>query len=137
MAQWLRLCTPSAGRPDLILGQGTRSHMPQLRVCMSQLKSSHAAIKGSCTPHRRPRAAKYTYIPGGTSGKESICQCRRCKRCEFDPWIRKIPGERHGNPLVFLPGESHGQRSLAGYSSWGRKEQDMTERLTPSLFIYF
>ena len=31
---------------------------------------------------------------------------------------------------VFLPGESHGQRSLVVYSSWGRKESDMTEQLT-------
>ena len=39
-------------------------------------------------------------------------------------------GERNGNPLpVFLPGESHGQRSLAGYSPWGRQESDTTERL--------
>ena len=39
---------------------------------------------------------------------------------------------------VFLPGESHGQRSLAGYSSWGRKESDMTERLhfTSIVLIY-
>ena len=34
---------------------------------------------------------------------------------------------------VFLPGESHGQRSLVGYSPWGLKESDMTERLTLSL----
>ena len=34
---------------------------------------------------------------------------------------------------VFLPGEFHGQRSLAGYSAWGRKGLDMTERLTLSL----
>ena len=32
------------------------------------------------------------------------------------------------NP-VFLPGKSHGQRSLAGYRPWGRKESDMTEQL--------
>ena len=38
------------------------------------------------------------------------------------PWRRT----RHLTP-VFLPGESHGQRSLAGYSPWGRKELDMTE----------
>ena len=37
------------------------------------------------------------------------------------------PGEGDGNPLVFLPGESHGQRSLVGYSPWGRKESDTTE----------
>ena len=33
---------------------------------------------------------------------------------------------------VSLPGEFHGQRSLAGYSPWGHKESDMTERLTLS-----
>ena len=53
---------------------------------------------------------------GGTSGKESICQCRRRKRCGFDPWVRKIPWRRVWQPItVFLPGEVHGQRSLVGY----------------------
>ena len=47
--------------------------------------------------------------PGGTSGKESSCQCRRCKKCRFDPCVRKIPWRRKWQPtLVFLPGESHG-----------------------------
>ena len=32
-------------------------------------------------------------FPGGTSGKEPVCHCRRCKRHEFDPWVRKIPLE--------------------------------------------
>ena len=50
-------------------------------------------------------------FPGGTSGKESICQCRRCKRWGFDPWSRK----QQMTP-VSLPGEFHGQRSLVGYS---------------------
>ena len=54
-------------------------------------------------------------FPGGTSGKESSCQCRRQKRCGFDPWVRKIPWRRKWQPtLVFLPRESHGQRNLAG-----------------------
>ena len=49
----------------------------------------------------------------------------------FDPWVRKIPQRREWLPItVFLPGESHGQRSLAGCSPWGRKELDMTEQLT-------
>ena len=48
----------------------------------------------------------------------------------FDPWVGKIPWRRQGQPTpVFLPGESHGQRSLVGYSPRGRKESDMTERL--------
>ena len=46
----------------------------------------------------------------------------------FDPWVGKIPWRRAWQPApVFLPGESHGQRSLAGYSSWGLKETDTTE----------
>ena len=49
----------------------------------------------------------------------------------FDPWVRKIPWRREWEPtLVFLPGEFHGQRNLAGYSPQGRKELGMTERLT-------
>ena len=63
-------------------------------------------------------------------GEESACQCRRRKRCVFSPWVRKIPWKRPWQPIpVFLPGESYGQRSLAGYSPWGRKESETTERL--------
>ena len=36
----------------------------------------------------------YGSIPGGTSGEESACQCRRHNRCRFNPWIRKIPLEK-------------------------------------------
>ena len=46
----------------------------------------------------------------------------------FDPWVRKIPWRRKWLPTpVFLPGDSHGQRSLVGYSPRGCKELDMTE----------
>ena len=67
-------------------------------------------------------------FPGGASGKELACQCRRHKRQGFDPWVGKIPWRREWQPTpVFLPGESHGQRRLAGYGPWGRKQLDMTE----------
>ena len=46
------------------------------------------------------------------------------------PGSGRSPGGGHGNPLQFLPGESHGQRSLPGYSLWGHKESDTTEGLT-------
>ena len=50
---------------------------------------------------------------------------------QFDIWVSKIPWRRKWQPtVVFLPGESHGQRSLAGYSSWGCKESDTTEGLS-------
>ena len=67
---------------------------------------------------------------GGASSKEPACQYRRCKRSRFDPWVGKIPWKKKWQPtLVFLSGESHGQRSLAGYSAWGCKESDTTEWL--------
>ena len=51
----------------------------------------------------------------------------------FDPWIRKIPWKREWLPtLMFLPGESHELRNLAGYNPQGRRESDMTEQLTLS-----
>ena len=66
--------------------------------------------------------------PGGTRGKESACQCRRRKRRGFDPWVGKIPWTRAWQPTPgFLPGESHGQRSLVGYSPYSCKESDTTE----------
>ena len=44
------------------------------------------------------------------------------KRPGLDPWVGKIPWSRKWQPTpVFLPGESHGQRSLAGYSPWCHK----------------
>ena len=61
-------------------------------------------------------------------GKEPTCQCRRSKRRGFDPWVGKIPWRRKWQPTpVFLPGKSHGQRSLADYNPWGHKESDTTE----------
>ena len=58
----------------------------------------------------------------------------QCRRPRFNPWVRKIPWRREWLPTpVFLPGESHGQRSPAGYSPWGLKESDRTEQVTLSL----
>ena len=67
---------------------------------------------------------------GGARGRESTCQCWRLNRHGFDPWVRKIPWRRQWQPTpVFLPGKSHRQRSLEGYSPWGHKESDMAEWL--------
>ena len=62
------------------------------------------------------------------SAKESTYQRKRRKRDGFDPWVRKISCSRKWQPTpVFLPGNFQGQKSLAGYSSSGCKELDMTE----------
>ena len=75
----------------------------------------------------------WTYgLPRWYSGKEFACHCRSCKRCMFNPWIRKIPWRKKWKPTpVFLPRKFQGQRNLADYSPWGCKELDMTEH-TPS-----
>ena len=75
-------------------------HVPELLVLR---------IEGRLRPHWG--------FPGGTSGKEPACQCRRHKRRGFNPWVGKIPWRRAWQSTsVFLPGESHGQRNLASYS---------------------
>ena len=52
----------------------------------------------------------------------------------LNPWVRKIPWRREWLPRhIFLSGEFHGQRRLAGYSPWGQKELDVTEQLTIAL----
>ena len=69
-----------------------------------------------------------TGFRSGACGKEPACRCSRHKRCGFDPWVRKIPWRRAWQPTpVFLPGESHEQRSLVSYSKYGCKESDRTE----------
>ena len=61
------------------------------------------------------------------SSKESACQCRRCKRHGSIPKVEKIPWRRKWQATsIFLPGESHGQRSLVDYSLQCHKELDTT-----------
>ena len=72
------------------------------------------------------------------SGKRICLRCRRCKRWGLHPWVEKIPWRREWQPIpVFLPGESHGQRSLVGYSPWGHKESDTTEWLSTHRWLFF
>ena len=61
---------------------------------------------------------------GGASSKEPACQYRRHKRCWFDPWAWELPWRRKWQltPVCML-GESHGQRSLVGYSPWVTESQ--------------
>ena len=70
-------------------------------------------------------------FPGGASGKEPTCQCRKHKR-HMQVWsLGQDDPLEEGKQLtpVFLPGESHGKRSLVVYSPWGCKELDMTEAI--------
>ena len=68
-------------------------------------------------------------FPSGSDGKESACITGATRDTGQDPWVGKIPWRKAWQPNpVFLPGKSHGQRSLAGYSPWDCKELDTTEQ---------
>ena len=70
-------------------------------------------------------------LPIWCSSKESACQCRRYKRCKFNPWVGKIPWSRNKQlTSVFLPGNFHGQRSSLDHSPWGHKKSDTAEWLS-------
>ena len=67
-------------------------------------------------------------FPGSSNSKESTCNAGDLGSI---PGLGRAPGGVHGNPLHYSYLENpHGQRSLAGYSPWGRKETDVTERLS-------
>ena len=69
-------------------------------------------------------------LPRWCSWKRICCQCRGCKRHQFNPWVGKIPWiwRRKWQPTqLFLPGKFHGVGSLMDYSPWGHKESDTTE----------
>ena len=69
--------------------------------------------------HWRPFAGG---LPRWLIGKESAWQRKRCRRLGFDSWVGKIPWRiKWQSTSGFLPGESHGQKILAGYSPWGLK----------------
>ena len=75
-------------------------------------------------------------FPGGSDGKASVYL--QCGRPGFDPWVGKIPWRRKWQSTpVFLPGKSHGKRSLIGHSPWGCKELDMTEQLHFHLWLFW
>ena len=75
-------------------------------------------------------------LPWCLSGKEPTCQCRSHRRLGSSPWVRKSPWRWKWHPTpVFLPGESHGQRSLAGYSPRGHRELNWVTETHTETFL--
>ena len=75
-----------------------------------------------------PRLRGQTLSLRGFPGAQTVKNPVQCRRPGFSPWVGKIPWRREWLPTpVSLAGESHGQRSLVGYSPWGRKEWATTE----------
>ena len=87
-------------------------HSPQ--YCLTRLGCCHQMLPKYCWS-----------FPDGASGKEPACQCRRCR---FNPWVRRIPWRRKWQPIpVFLPGKSQGRWRLVGHSPRVHKESNLTE----------
>ena len=87
-------------------------------------RSRHISV-----PHRCECFRKH-WLPRWLSGKESACQCRRCKRCKFKPWVGKIPWRRKWQPApVFCLG-NHMDRGIWRATVHGATESDMTEQLS-------
>ena len=74
-----------------------------------------------------PHLMAWGYFPGGLAVKNPPA-LPETRRLSFNPWVRKIHWRRKWQPTpVFLPRESHGQRSLVGFCPWGHKVQRVTE----------
>ena len=100
-----------------------------LKICVDGEESYHSWILSVgyfCTVLQM-----YSGLPRWCIGKEFTCQCRRRQRQILIPELRRSPGGGQPTP-IFSPGKFHGQRSLMGYSPWGHKESDTTNRLTPT-----
>ena len=83
-------------------------------------------------------AIKLLEFPGSSDGKEKKKVHLQCRRPGFNPWVRKIPWRKEWQPTpVILPGEFHEQRILVGYSPWGGKQLDMTEKITHKTSITY
>ena len=92
--------------------ESVTSYQPQLCTAMRD-------EDGPCL--QQPKSSNPLFL-GGTSGKESACECWRCKTHRFNPLFRKTPQSRKWQSTpVFLPEKFQGQRSPEGYSPWGCK----------------
>ena len=93
------------------------------KFSLISLLLENARRQASCSPSLSWRLG----FPGGADGKASACNAGDPG---FDSWVGKIPWRRKWQSTpTLLPGKPQGQRSLIGYSPWGRKESDTTERL--------
>ena len=117
----------NVGDPGSILGRipGEENGNPPQNSCQEKSHGWRSLLSYSPWSHRESDMTErlaYTLVNGLTQLTQRKRIHLHCSRCRFNPWVEKIPWRRAWQPApVFLPGKSHGQRSLAGYSPWGRK----------------
>ena len=116
---------PFTRLPSLIISRTYKECLQVLHTCPGYiLPQIYPSILQSMISTRQsclsPILMLIKSFPGGTSGKETACQCKRHERLWFDPWVRKISWSRKWQPTPeVLPGKFHRQRSLMGYDLWG------------------
>ena len=107
--------------PDKNIGVGSHFFYPEdlpnpgIKPQTSALQANSLRSQPPGKPHFYSDSIKTSQV---AQHKESVCQCRRCRRFEFESWAGKIPWRRKRQPPIFLPGKSHGQRMVAGYCPW-------------------
>ena len=112
-----RSCKPGRGK-------GTALPVSFRVIPESITPASHVHLGHTCFFLSLPGAYQVPLVVKKKK-KKSAHLFRRLKRRGFNPWVGKIPWRRKWQPTpVFLPGKSHGQRSLASYSHWGPKDSD-------------
>ena len=87
-----------------------------MACCSTNLQTTKASNNKGLCPIFRICRSRVIGFAGGLSGEEPTCQCRKLRDKASVLGSGKSPGGGHAPTLVFLPGESHGQESLAGYS---------------------
>ena len=122
---WTAEVQPFTRLPWLIISRTYKECLQVLHICPGYiLPQIYPSILHSMISTRQsclsPILMLIKSFPGGTSGKETACQCKRHERLWFDPWVRKISWSRKWQPTpVVLPGKFHRQRSLMGSSPGG------------------
>ena len=99
-------------------GLAAQSSVPS---CLENPHGQRRLVGHSLTP----LFSSYLGFPGGSRRKEPTCQCRRCKRHGFSPWVGRTPGGGHGNPLQY----SH-LENLMDRGAWCATVQRVTKSWT-------
>ena len=126
----------NVGNPGLIPGWGRSSGEGNGKPLQcSCLEKSMDRRAGWATVHGVEKSWTWlsditiiiTGVNSGPGGKESACQCRRCRSHGFDPWVGKIPWRRKWKPTpVVLAWRIPWTEEPVGYSPWGHRESHTT-----------
>ena len=129
---WQRIC-PQCGRPGFHPWAGK---IPWRRERLPTPVFWPGKFHGLYSPwgHKEPDTTEQLSL---FQVAQTIKNLPAMQETQFDPWVWKIPWRRSWQPTpAFVPGESPGERNLAGYSPWGCKKSDVTEQLTLSLLLH-